>query len=129
MPLKMIVPFCLVSVLPAASVSAQALPSLAGVWRLTDGSATVRITQCDGSTNLCAKVIEERLKPGEASSLNQIVVRDLRPNGKTSWTGRYIADGQSMKAAAKLTGPDAASFKFCAMVFLCDTITLNRQLK
>jgi uncharacterized protein (DUF2147 family) len=129
MPPKMTIPFFLMSALPAANLSAQTAPSLAGVWRLTDGSATVRIMQCDGSTDFCAKVIEERLKPGETSSLNQIVVRDLRPKGKASYVGRYIADGQSMKASAKLTGADALTFKFCAMVFLCDTMTLNRQLR
>lgn len=126
---KIIVPFCLMSLSSAASLSAQTVPSLAGVWRMTDGTATVRISQCDSSTDFCAKVIEERLKPGETSSLNQIVVRDLRPKGKSSWAGRYITDGQSMKATAKLTSPDALSFKFCAMAFLCDTIMLNRQVK
>jgi uncharacterized protein (DUF2147 family) len=126
---KIIVPFCLMILLPATSSSAQTVPSLAGVWRQSDGSATVRISPCEGSSNWCATMIDQRLNPGEPSLLNQMVVRDMRSNGKLAWTGRYVVDGQSMKASAKLRGPDALSFKVCAMAFLCDTIIFNRQIK
>ena len=109
----------------AGAADAQPTTTLTGVWRLDDGSATVRVEPCTNTANWCATVIEEQLEPGEESSLNQMVVQDMRPNGKNRWSGRYIAGGQSMKATAKLTRPDALSFKVCAMGILCDTMRLS----
>ncbi len=110
----------------AMPAPAQTPSSLLGVWRQDSGESTVRIAQCGASPYLCATVIAERLKPGEPSSLNQTIVQDMRPNGKNGWTGRYIVDGQSMKASAKLSARGMLSFKVCAMAFLCETIRLSR---
>jgi uncharacterized protein (DUF2147 family) len=105
---------------------AQSKPNLEGLWRVEDGSATVRVAKCPASTNWCATVVAEQLKPGEASQLDQMLVRDMRPKGNQQWAGQYIAGGQNMKADAKLLRPDLLSFKICAFAFLCDTIRLNR---
>lgn len=112
---------------------AQDQGAVAGVWRVDDGSATVRVAPCSGnSSNWCATVIEEQLKPGEPSMLNKIVARDMRPidkNGgsKKGWTGRMVADdGQSYKATAKQQGRDGLTFKICVMPMLCDTMRLSR---
>jgi uncharacterized protein (DUF2147 family) len=113
--------------LTGTAALAQSPASLGGIWRLQDGSATVRVTSCNGNGNTwCATVIEERLQPGEPSMMNQSVVRDMRPNGKQGWSGRYVVDGQSMKATAKLLRADQINFKICAVAFLCDTIRLDR---
>jgi uncharacterized protein (DUF2147 family) len=105
--------------------AAPAAP-LAGVWRQTDNSATVRIAPCGNRGELCATVIAERLAPGEPSQLNQVVARDIRPAGKQSWKGKYLADGQSLAATAKLSGNDRMTFKVCVMPLLCDTLRFNR---
>jgi uncharacterized protein (DUF2147 family) len=105
---------------------AQSKPNLEGLWRVDDGSATVRVTKCPASTNWCATVVAEQLKPGESSQLNQTLVRDMRSKGNQQWAGKYTAGGQNMKADAKLLRPDMLSFKICAFAFLCDTIRLNR---
>ncbi len=110
----------------ATSAQAQMPPSLLGVWQQDNGESTVRVAQCGASPYLCATVIAEKRKPGDPSSLNQTIVQDMRPNGKNGWTGRYIVDGQSMKASAKLSARGMLSFKICAMPFLCETIRLNR---
>ncbi len=113
-------------------VWAQDQAALAGVWRVDDGSATVRISTCSGSSNWCATVIEEKLKPGETSMMNKVVARDMRPidkkgGSKKGWSGRMVADdGQSYKATAKQQGQDGLTFKICVMPLLCDTMRLNR---
>ncbi len=112
--------------LGSVSASAQSAPNLNGIWRAEDGSATVRVATCPSSANWCATVIEERLAPGEPSSLNQMIVREMRAKGTKGWTGEYVTGGQSMKASAKLSGPDKLAFKVCALAFLCDTIRLSR---
>jgi uncharacterized protein (DUF2147 family) len=95
-----------------------------GKWRTEDGTATVRIANCSGVSTQCATVIEERLQPGETSSLGQTLVRDIRPNGKKGWAGKFVADGQSMNAKITQTGPGKMKMKICAMAFLCDSIGL-----
>lgn len=109
-----------------ASLHAQNGQTLSGLWRQDDGSVTVRVAPCRNSTNWCATVVEERLQPGEPSMLNQMVVRDMKPNGKKGWKGKYVVDGQSMSATAKLLRADTISFKICAIAFVCDTIRLNQ---
>jgi uncharacterized protein (DUF2147 family) len=116
----------IVGALIAAPEFARAESKIDGIWRQDDGSATVRVTICPLTKNWCATVIEERLNPGEPSVINQMVVKDMRPNGKGGWVGQYVADGQAMKASAKLLRPDMLAFKICAFAFLCETIRLNR---
>lgn len=116
-----------ITALTSSIALAQAVQSPEGIWRMEDGSATARVAKCPTSANWCATVIEEQLKPGEASLLNQMVIRDMSPKGPQSWTGRwYIGDGQSMKVGVKLSRPDMLTLKVCTYVFLCDTIRLNR---
>jgi uncharacterized protein (DUF2147 family) len=112
--------------LASVGALAQAMPNLEGLWRVEDGSATVRVTKCPASPNWCATVVAEQLKPGEPSQLNQMLVRDMRPKGNLEWAGQYVAGGQNMKANAKLLRADMLAFKVCAFAFLCDTIRLNR---
>jgi uncharacterized protein (DUF2147 family) len=116
----------IVAMLSSSAALAQNAPNLNGIWRQQDGSATVRVAPCPKSTNWCATVIEEKLKPNEPSLLNQMVVREMRSNGTKGWTGQYVVDGQTMKASAKLTSPESMNFKVCAIAFLCETIRLNR---
>jgi uncharacterized protein (DUF2147 family) len=111
-----------------ASSAAQAQPAqtFGGIWRVDDGSATVRVSRCPASATWCAIVIGEQLKPGEPSKLNQTIVRDMRPKGTQTWIGQYVVDGQTMKAMAKLPRPNMLTFRICAFDFLCDTVRLNR---
>lgn len=97
-----------------------------GVWRTQDGTATVRIANCKGTSDQCATVIEERLQPGEPSQLGQTLVRDIRPASKKGWTGKYVADNQPLAAKISQAGPNTMKFKVCAFAFLCDTIVLTR---
>jgi uncharacterized protein (DUF2147 family) len=115
-----------VTALVPASLYAQTGQTLSGLWRQDDGSVTVRVAPCSNSKNWCATVVEERLQPGEPSLLNQMVVRDMKPNGKKGWKGKYVVDGQSMSATAKMLRADTISFKICAIAFVCDTIRLKQ---
>jgi uncharacterized protein (DUF2147 family) len=115
----------IVTITPIPSL-AQAPHPLAGIWRQDDGSATVRIQNCSNRETICGTVIAERLEPQQPSLLNQTVVRDMRPAGKQAWVGNYVVEGQSMKARAKLLGPDALAVKVCSMGIFCETIRLNR---
>jgi uncharacterized protein (DUF2147 family) len=110
----------------SVSASAQSFQNLDGLWRIEDGSATLRVAKCPTNMNRCATVVSEVSQPGEPSQINKILVRDMRPNGKHGWIGQYVVDGQSMKANAKLLRPDKLTFKVCAFAFLCETIRLDR---
>ena len=107
---------------------AQPTGALTGVWRQDDqiSAVTVNVVRCSDNDALCATVIAERLAPGDPSLLNKIVARDMGPSGKQSWKGKYVIDGQSMAASAKLTSKDKMLFKVCLMPFLCDSIQFNR---
>lgn len=110
----------------ATAATAQTARSLDGIWQQDDGSVTVRIGDCPREKAKCATVIKERPVAGEPSLLNQTVVQDMRPNGTRQWRGRYIVDGQSMKANARLVDANTLTVKVCAIAFLCDTIRLIR---
>ena len=105
----------------AHNAKAQTSAIIDGTWRAKDGSSTVVIAACPTGADRCATVIAERLDPGQASSLNQIVVRDIRADKNRGWRGRYIAEGANFKASVKLSGNDAFTFKICAFAFLCET--------
>lgn len=105
--------------------AAPAAPII-GVWRQTDDSATVRIAPCGSRSELCATVIAERLAPGAPSLLNQVVARDFRPVGKQAWKGKYLADGQTLIATAKLNSIDRMTFKVCVMPLLCESLRFSR---
>lgn len=109
------------AVIMAQSAEAQTSAIIDGTWRAKDGTSTVVIAPCPNGADRCATVIGERLDPGQPSNLNQIVVRDIRPDKKRGWRGRYIADGADYKASVKLSGNDAFNFKICAVAFLCET--------
>jgi uncharacterized protein (DUF2147 family) len=110
----------------ASAATAQNAPasSLAGVWILDDGTATVQIAPCGES--LCGKLIAEKLQPGEPSQLGQTIIRDVRLNGKKGWSGKYIADGSSYGLKIKQSGANLMTAKICAAFFACDTLRLKR---
>ncbi|NJS13318.1 MAG: hypothetical protein HC788_00465 [Sphingopyxis sp.] len=112
--------------LVGSPATAQTASPHYGVWRQDDGSVTVRIAACPQSTAACATVIAERIQPGEPSLLNQTVVRDMIPNGARRWRGRYVVDGQSLNATARLLSDDRLTMRVCALAFLCDSIRLER---
>jgi uncharacterized protein (DUF2147 family) len=116
----------MIGLLISGAAQAQSAPNVDGIWRTQDGSTTVQVTKCPTNPNWCATVTAERLEPGEPSQLNQMLVRDMRPKGKLGWTGQYVADGQNMKASAKLLASDTLAFKICALAFLCETVRLRR---
>ncbi|OSZ64956.1 hypothetical protein CAP40_14105 [Sphingomonas sp. IBVSS2] len=108
-----------------AQAQAQAASPLLGDWRAHDGSAVARIATCSAGESLCATVIEERLAPGDASSLGRVVVRNLRPaNG--GWKGEYISDRQAFPARARLVNADTIEFQVCAAAIVCDTARYMR---
>jgi uncharacterized protein (DUF2147 family) len=128
----MLTRYSLTAALIFASAQSAAAQSLDGVWVQEDGSTTVRVAPCPGvqapaTPSWCATVIAEKPEPGQASNLNQTVVRDMRRKGKQGWTGIYAVDGLSMKASAKLLRPEMLSFKICAIAFLCETLRFVRQ--
>lgn len=109
-------------------ISAQSPVSLTGVWVQDNGEATVRVEPCAQGSGWCATVVAEKLQPKDVSRLNQTVVRDMLPKGKQAWAGKYITDGQTLKATAKLLNPNTFTFKVCAFAFLCDTLKFNRAV-
>lgn len=103
----------------AAPVSDGASTNLQGDWRAVDGSDVVRVAPCGGA--LCATVIEERAKSGEASSLGKVVIRDLTMDGARGWRGRYVGDGQNFAATVRPQSGGAVEFKVCPAPMICDT--------
>ena len=114
------------TLLTGAALAAAPAIIQPGVWRTQDGTTTVRIADCKGTSDQCATVIEERLAPGEPSQLGKTLVRDIRPGSKKGWTGKYVADNQPLAAKISQAGPNTMKFKICAFAFLCDTIILAR---
>ncbi len=115
-------------ILTSPSYAQTASPSLNGVWIAEDGSTTVRIAPCAGSTNMCATIIKERLPlpKGATSGINQVIVKDMKPSGKNSWKGKFV-DGQgTLNATAKLLKPTSLAFRACLAVVLCETINYKR---
>lgn len=117
-----------IALLTPLAATAQPTNTLPGIWIADDGTSTVRIAPCPSSTLLCGTVIDERLKSGETSYLNQIVVRDIKPSGK-QWSAKFVGDGASFNAKVKQIGADRMAFKICAFAFLCDTQTFVRVRK
>ena len=124
----MLKPLILAALIAASSTAALAQPTrlLDGIWQQDDGSVTVRIADCSRGSAKCATVTEERAVAGQPSLVNQTVVQDMRPDGARRWRGRYVVDGQSMNATARLVSSDTLTVRVCAIAFLCDTIRLNR---
>jgi uncharacterized protein (DUF2147 family) len=112
---------------PSPSATQSPVNPLQGNWRQDDGSTTVSIAPCAGSDALCATVIAERLQPGEPSSLNTVIVRDIRPSGQSEWTGQFvIGTNQTTKVKVKLATPSRFTVRVCAMIFVCDNINMER---
>jgi uncharacterized protein (DUF2147 family) len=112
--------------LTSSAAFAQSTPPspLAGVWVQDDGAATVRIAPC--GPGLCGTMIAEKLQPGDPSQLGQIVLRDIRANGKKGWAAKYNADGSSYGTKIKQTSASAMAVKICAFAFACETLRFNR---
>ena len=120
-----IVAACMMATAGAAQAQAQAASPLLGDWRAHDGSAVARITACSAGEGLCATVIEERLAPGDASSLGRVVVRNLRPaNG--GWKGEYVSDRKTFPARVRLVNADRIDVQVCAATIFCDTARYMR---
>ena len=127
----MFIRISLTLILAATSNAASAAPppSIGGVWQQDDGSTTVRVAPCPdspSSPSWCATVLKETLTANQPSLVGQTIVRDMRAKGQQAWVGRYVVDGQSMKASAKLLRADSLSFKICAIAFLCETLKFRR---
>jgi uncharacterized protein (DUF2147 family) len=104
----------------------HASPEIAGKWRAVDGSVTVDVAPCSGTTNLCATVIAETLLPGEQSSLGAILVKDIYKDAKKGWQGKFN-DGKSTHATSiSFKENGQADFKVCAVLFLCETQSFAR---
>jgi hypothetical protein len=111
---------------PSPSAKQSPVNPLQGSWRQDDGSTTVKIAPCAGSDALCATVIAERLGSGELSSLNEIIVRDIRPSGQSQWTGQFVTNSQPIKAKIRLVTPSRFTVKVCSMIFMCENINMDR---
>jgi uncharacterized protein (DUF2147 family) len=111
---------------PSPSATQSPISPLQGSWRQDDGSTTVKIAPCAGSDALCATVIAERPEPGVSSSLNEIIVRDIRPSGQSQWTGQFVTNSQPIKATIRLVKPSRFTVKICSMIFMCETINMDR---
>ncbi len=94
----------------------------AGVWRLSSGKVTIRVSQCGGQ-NLCATIVGlaqplnkkglpkvDKNNPNPALQSRPIiglnVVNGMKPAGTNTWRGSiYNADdGRTYKASAALSG-------------------------
>lgn len=111
-----------------ASQAATAPIDVKGDWVLDDGSAVVRVAPCSyEASRLCAIIIQEVLAPGEESSLNQIIVRDIRPTPQGQYRGQYhVSATKTLPATIKARSPSLLEMKVCMGVF-CDIVTLKRK--
>jgi uncharacterized protein (DUF2147 family) len=105
---------------------AQSIPSLLGKWAAKNGTSTVNIAPCLGSTDLCATVIAEKRAPNEPSSLGKVAVQGIRADGKKGWRGRFVDNGADYPASVKMKGADIADFKICVFAFVCETQQYRR---
>jgi uncharacterized protein (DUF2147 family) len=95
-----------------------------GDWRVGDGNATVRITQCGAA--LCGVVVSTQSAPGRdiknpdpakrrRSVIGIQVLSNMKPTGPNSWTGTsYNAeDGQTYSSRMSMQGDRALSVQGC----------------
>lgn len=126
----------------ALGASAHAAPSPEGLWRMSSGKASVRISACGAS--YCATLAglrkpndkqgrpkRDRKNPNPALRDRPVVgvtlVSGLTP-GPAGWTGRFYNpdDGRTYAGSVSADGPDRLKLRGCVLGLLCKTQTLVR---
>ena len=111
------------SVLPAV---AETQPGAIGLWRVADGTATIRIKRCDDA--LCGFVASAPTpEPGAASAVGQKILIDMRPDGE-GWRGTIfnLDDGQTYAGEISTDG-DLLKVKGCLPAGICGGETWRRE--
>lgn len=111
-------------VLPAAAAETQ--PAAVGLWRVADGSATIRIKRCDEA--LCGFVASAPApEPGAASAIGQKILIDMRQDGPI-WRGAIfnLDDGQIYTGEIAVEG-DLLKVKGCLPAGICGGETWRRE--
>lgn len=115
--------------LMASGSFAQQNDGLEGTWQGDGGQ--VRIENCPGSDKKCVVVTSgSNTAQSMADIIGQTVVRDLVRDTPTVWFGRYVGDGENMKAKVSLVTPNKAAMRICLLswfpFFFCETLTYDR---
>jgi uncharacterized protein (DUF2147 family) len=111
-------------VLPVAAAETQ--PAAIGMWRVADGSATIRIKRCDNA--LCGFVASAPPpEPGAASAMGQKILIDLHQDGEI-WRGTIfnLDDGQTYTGEIAVEG-DLLKVKGCLPAGICGGETWRRE--
>ncbi|MCW2274234.1 DUF2147 domain-containing protein [Rhodoblastus acidophilus] len=111
-------------ILPAAAAETQ--PSAMGLWRVADGTATIRIKRCDDA--LCGFVASAPApEPGAASAVGQKILIDMRQDGEI-WRGTIfnLDDGQTYTGEISTQG-DLLKVKGCLPAGICGGETWRRE--
>jgi uncharacterized protein (DUF2147 family) len=98
----------------AGAVGAAQEYSLAGNWRVADGSAVIAIQPCDTDA-LCGFVAAAPAPaPGEKSAVGQKILLGMRRQGAI-WAGPIfnIEDGKTYDGELSLSSPDRLEIKGC----------------
>ena len=110
-------------VLPAA---AETQPGAIGLWRVADGTATIRIKRCDDA--LCGFVASAPApEPGAASAVGHKILIDMHLDGE-SWRGTIfnLDDGQTYAGEISRDG-DLLKVKGCLPAGICGGETWRRE--
>lgn len=121
---------------------AQAGEGPAGVWRMTSGKVTVRISDCGG--DLCGTIVglkkpldkhgqpkRDKDNPNKALRNRPVIgltiLSNMRPSDDNSWEGTIYNpdDGNTYKSRMALKGSDTMKVDGCVMV-LCKSMTFIR---
>jgi uncharacterized protein (DUF2147 family) len=113
-------------------------PGIPGVYRLTDGRVTIKVSQC--GANLCANIVGlkepiskidgkpkvDRENPDVSKRKRPLiglpVLIGMKPTGNRSWKGSLYNpdDGKTYSATVSLNG-DTFSVKACVAGVFCQT--------
>lgn len=126
-----------------ASAPATAGSSPAGVWRMSNGKVTVRVSPC--GARLCGTVVglkkprddkgrPRRDKENPNPALRQrpviglTILSNMRASGEGSWTGTIYNpdDGNTYSSRMQLQGPGTMKVDGCVAGILCKSMKFIR---
>ena len=130
--------------LAAATGCAQAGDSAAGVWRMSNGKVTVRVSSC-GAARLCGTVVALR-KPRDGKGRPRLdkenpdpelrsrpvigltILSNMQAAGNGSWTGTIYNpdDGNTYSSQMLLQGPRTMTVNGCVAGVFCKSMNFIR---
>lgn len=104
--------------------AAQASPLL-GLWTENGGPGAARIAPCGAAPILLCATGYDRLPDGKVGRKREVVLRDLKPDGKNRWRGFYLDGNRKLPAKVKLVAKGKVTMRVCVFV-ICQTASYSR---